>query len=335
MVLLVGLGGSVYLVGRSLEYQRYSGEVIEELMYFPSGRFLEVASMGYETLVADLLWLKGIQYYGEHHRTDKEYPLAEHIFATITDVDPEFIGAYRFGAFVLAEDVGSPVRGIDLLHKGLEYNRDSWELPFDLGFIYYIHFGNNQRAAHFFRLASHSPNAPPITRRFAAFAYSRAGRLDLAKSLWQEIYNSSDNRVMRESAEFNLKRIELREIAERLAASVVEYRREYGRPPHHLTDLVGAGLIGSVPRDPFGGSYFIDPETQEVLSTYLVKDEAERIKHSLERCIMQYYDRHKIYPASISKLKDEGLIAEIPRVAGARLRYDPTTGTVEYVYVWE
>jgi tetratricopeptide (TPR) repeat protein len=332
---LAGLAASVYILGDVLEYQRYSGEIVEELTYFPSGRFIKIASIGYETIGADLLWLKGIQYYGEHHKTDKEYLLAEHIFSTIVDIDPHFIGAYRFGAFVLAEDVGNPVLGIELLRKGMRYNRDSWELPFDLGFIYYIHFDNLKRAAHFFRLASRLEGAPPITQRFAAFAFSKAGRLDLARSLWQQIYESSDNPVMRESAVFNLKRIRLREILEALERMVDEYTLKYGRPPQDLKELVAEGLITTVPNDPFGGRYLLDPVTSGVLSTYLVQDQAEHSKRFLEQHLQRYYDRKATYPASISELKNEGFIAEVPSVAGARLLYDPVAGSVDYVYVWE
>jgi hypothetical protein len=335
VVLLVALAAAVYGLGRTLDHSRYSGEVIAELMYFPSGKFLDVASLGFETLGADMLWLKGIQYYGEHHKTDKEYLLAEHIFSTITDLDPGFIGAYRFGAFVLAEDVGNPVLGVQLLRKGMSFNQHSWELPFDLGFIYYVHLGIDDKAASFFRLASRLEGAPEVAKRFSAAAYTRAGRLDLGKSLWQEIYDSSDNPVIRESAEFNIKRIELREIAGVLEAAVEEYRRRHGRSPQYLQDLVREGLIRLLPGDPFGGEYFLDTDSVTVLSTHMVKEDAVRSKVFLEQQIRRYCGRHAHLPSSISVLKDEGLIAEIPRVAGARLRYDPQTGTVDYDFVWE
>ena len=83
--ILVAAGFFIYTLGVTLNYRRYSDDVVEEMMYFPSGSLLELASAGNETLIADFLWLRGIQYYGEHRRTDRSYPLAEHVFSTITE----------------------------------------------------------------------------------------------------------------------------------------------------------------------------------------------------------------------------------------------------------
>jgi hypothetical protein len=198
---LLAAGFLVYVLGTTLNYRRYSDDVVEELMYFPSGHLLEVASMGYETLIADLLWLKGIQYYGEHHRTDRSYPLAEHVFSTITDLDPHFLGAYRFGAFVLSQDVGQPAAGVDLIRKGMQRNPGRWQLPFDLGFLYFVEMDDQERAAHYFRFSSWQEDAPEIAKRFSAFAFRKAGKNAAAKALWEEIRRSSDNDVMKKTAE--------------------------------------------------------------------------------------------------------------------------------------
>jgi tetratricopeptide (TPR) repeat protein len=330
LVILAAAAAGIHSLGVKLNYQRYSGDVREELMYFPSGRLMEMASVGFRTLASDLLWLKGVQYYGEHRRSDMEYPLAEHIFSTITDLDPQFVGAYRFGAFVLAQDVGQPAAGIELLRKGMLNNPELWQLPFDLGFLYFNSVKDNAKAAHFFRFASRFKDSPDITRRFTAFAYRKAGRTDVALSLWQEIYESSANEVMRETAINAIKRIRLDQMREALGELVEEYGRRIGEPPADLGDLVEAGLAEAIPDDPFGGHYFLDRAAETVLSTTTVSEEAGHMTRYLRKALDRYFHRHGRYPASISALEDEGLVSKIPDVAGARLEYDPAAGTVEY-----
>ncbi len=325
---------AICMLGARLNHYRYSGDVIEELTYFPSGRLLHLADLGYDALVADLMWLKGVQYYGEHRKTDREYPLAEHVFSTITSLDPGFIGAYRFGAFVLAEDVGTPAGAVDLLRKGMRNNPERWEIPFDLGFLYFVVLDDNPKAAHYFRLASGFPNSPDITKRFTAFAYRKSGRVDLARALWEEIYRSSQNKMMRESAAFALKRIDLDDASELLGGLVGRFQDLTGRSPYNLEEIVRAGLMGEIPRDPFGGRYFLDPQTEKVLSTSRVATEAEGMKRYVERSIRRYRDMKGHLPQSLAELKTEGLIDEIPIVAGTEVRYDPVTGTVEYDLVW-
>lgn len=330
LVILIAAATGIYLLGVRLNYERYSGDVREELMYFPSGRLMEVASVGFQTLASDLLWLKGVQYYGEHRRSDREYLLAEHIFSTITDLDPRFVGAYRFGAFVLAQDVGQPAAGIELLRKGMRNNPELWQLPFDLGFLYFNSVKDNAKAAHFFRFASRFEDSPDIARRFSAFAYRKAGRTDVALSLWQEIYNSSTNEIMRQTALNAIKRITLDRTAEALTQLIEEYGRRTGRQPADLRDLVDQGLADTIPDDPFGGRYFLDEATGSVLSTTRVTEEAGHMTGYVQKALGRFFDRYRRYPASVTELEDEGLVSRIPHVAGAVMAYDPVAGTIEY-----
>jgi len=325
----------LYFLSNTLDRRRYTGDVIEELMYFPSGRILSTASLGYDAVIADYLWLRGIQYYGEHHRGDQEYYLANHIFSTITDLDPLFVGAYRFGAFVLAQDVGKPTAGAALLRKGLRNNPYRWELPFDLGFLYFVELDDNAKAARFFRFASRFEDSPEIAKRFSAFAYRKAGKSGIAKELWTEIHRSSSNAVMKESAEYALKNIRLEEVADTLTAMVRGLERTSGLAPKNLGDLNRAGLVVRIPPDPFGGHYFLDSETGKVLSSTRVSEQAERNKRYLDKLIQRYLDRHGRYPLALNDLVTEGELQQIPETEGAALVYDPLKGEVEYVFAWE
>jgi tetratricopeptide (TPR) repeat protein len=337
LIVLVASAASVYPLRQALQCRRYSNDVVEEMTYYPSGKLLKVADLGFSSLVADAMWLRGIQYYGQHRKTDRRYPLAEHIFSTITDVDPAFTGAYRFGAMVLSDEVGAPAVAVDLLRKGLRADAGSWEIPFDLGFIYFIALGEHEKAAHYFKLASRFAEAPEIAGRFAASAYRRAGRADLARALWQEIARSSSIKVMRETADYSLKAIDLETTLEALQRAVASYQASgsSGGLPTTLADLAGAGLVGPIPPDPFGGAYFLDQETGVVGSTTVSAREAERAVKQLQRQVRRYRDQTGDLPPSLAELKRQGLIADIPRVVGTEILYDPATGVVSFGVVWK
>ncbi len=329
-LLVILCAACIYLLSVHLDYLRYSNEVIEEMMYFPSGRFTRITSMGFQTVVADLLWLRGIQYYGAHRKTDKYYPLAEHIFQTIVDLDPHFLNAYRFGSFVLSQDMGQPDLAINLLKLGCRKNWWAWQPFFDLGFIYYIDLNQPLKAARYFNLSSRLPNAPEITRRFCAFAFRKAGRNQIAKRLWAEIYRSTSNKVMKQTALYVLKNIELDEALALIQDALEKYKSEYGSLPENVGDLVRTGYLVRLPEEPFGGYFFIDEASQSVVSSTRCRTEADRLVRFLKRKITQFESTEGYLPHSLSELKQMGYVDEIPNVAGIRLEYSPETGELRY-----
>jgi tetratricopeptide (TPR) repeat protein len=335
VLVLVASAAAIYFMRVGLDCRRYSGDVREELTYYPSGRLLKVADLGYSALVADALWLRGIQYYGEHRKADQRYPLAEHIFSTITNLDPDFIGAYRFGALVLSEDAGSVAGAVDLLRRGLRSNPEAWQIPFDLGFIYFVGLDDYSKAAHYFRLSSRLPDAPGIARQFSAFAYRRSGKPEVARALWEEMLESSSNGVTREMAENSIRKIDRETTIEVLSRAVDRFRSERERPPRDLAEVVAAGLVKAIPPDPLGGSFFLDTETGTVSSASKAKDEADLAVRRLQRMLTRYQESYGVFPQSLADLKTDGLIAEIPRVAGTKITYDPGLGRVAYHLVGE
>jgi tetratricopeptide (TPR) repeat protein len=235
---------------------------------------------------------------------------------------------------VLADDAGTPAGAVGLLRKGLRSNPGSWEIPFDLGFIYFITLDDYAKAAHYFRFAARQEDSPEIAKRFMAFAYRRAGRDDVARALWEEMYRSSSNRVVRDAAEFSIKKIDMDRTIREIAEAAERFRQAQGAFPRDVSDIVASGLMASIPGDPFGGSYFLDSGTESVSSTTKARDEAESASRSLERRVKRYAAAKGHYPQSLSELKQEGFIAEIPTVVGGQVTYDPATGRVGYDFAW-
>ena len=171
-----------------------------EVLYLPSGEFLDQASLGYRNLVADMLWIKTVQYYGGYRWGKNNLALFSHLIDVITDLDPQFIFAYIFGGLVIAEDLGAFEEGMAFIEKGLEHNPTEWWLLFELGFLNYVYARDYETATYYFRLASRMPGADEITKRFAAFVAAKAGHTDTSIAMWEELSRTSDNPYIQQMA---------------------------------------------------------------------------------------------------------------------------------------
>jgi hypothetical protein len=174
-----------------------------ELAYYPSGQALRPASLGHAETAADLAWLRAVQYYGEHRRTDVRFVQLEHVFNVLTSLAPGFEGPYVFGAFALAQEGHDFPAAQRLMLKGLAANPRSGRLAFEFGFLNFVRPGGRdlEQAAEWFERASRLPDAPPTAGRFAAFARQHAGDLAVALLLWDDVRRTSTNPLMREMAE--------------------------------------------------------------------------------------------------------------------------------------
>ena len=205
---LVGIFLMMGLVVSTIHVQDYAFRpYLYESLYLPSGDFISQLSLGYKQVVSDLVWFSAIQYYGDYRLDRHGLNYFKGLINIVVTLDPNFTFAYEFGAMVVSEDMGHFEEGIDILKHGMGNNPTSWELPFEIGFLYYLHQVNFDVAARYFDLASRMPSAPERARRFAAFVYWVAGQKESALKLWQEYAEYTDNPYLKQLAEGYVERL--------------------------------------------------------------------------------------------------------------------------------
>ena len=265
-VLIVWGFVGVYLLQLSLDRagdSRLREKAIAEMAYFPSGRFVRQAAIEYQGLAADLVWLRGIQYYGYHLMSDRKYEWLGHVFSILTSLDPRFTGAYHFGAITLAWDAAKPHEALDFLTTGMKANPMSWQVPFDAGFICYMVLRDYDRASTYFEVASKMPNAWFILARWAAIAKAKAGDFQTAREMWLDIFKSTENRKLKELVVRQLANLKLEEAIARLQEAVQKFREDKKRLPADseerpfYNELLGAGYIERIPDEPYGGRFYL------------------------------------------------------------------------------
>lgn len=260
--------------------------------YFPPSEVFQAISLGHDTLMADLIWLQVIQYYGETAESKRGSPYLYRFFDAITTLDPDFIHAYVFASFVMAdENKTQKAQAKALLKKGMALNPDDWNIPYQLGFMNYLYYKDYEEAAENFEVASRKPDAPTdYLQRLAANLLTKADpkkNCQTAKNLWGNAIKTAINKDTKLRSErhyielsmlcdlldlrekiqvFQSRQNQLREKIKLENEVLLKAAKKGQKPklkplptsqtaPSSLQDLVNVGLLPRIPKDFYGRDY--------------------------------------------------------------------------------
>jgi len=238
------------------------------LLYLPNGRFLKVASLGYPTFVADMIYLWSIQFYSGYGNRVDRFAYLEHIFGeVITGLDPRYVDPYLVGALILVVEKQDVESALALLDQGIAANPDDWLMPYEAGFWAYDTAHDFDRAAEYFRRTMEIPGAPASTRRLHAGMLNKKGDKVTSLLLWSGILEDADNDSVRTTAANHVHDLQIDVDVARLDELAVNFLGLRGRTPRGTGELVAAGLLQGVLLDPDGRPYVFDPVTGKASST--------------------------------------------------------------------
>jgi len=270
LILIMGL----HLLQLRLDEERTTITKFQRFMYLPQGEHLKIAVLGYQHVVADLLWIQVIQAMGERQVTEDAGHWIYRAVDVITTLDPKFVRVYEVGGIALATLVVHIDESNRILEKGIQHNPEVWTLPYLLGFNYYFELHDDAQAADYIAKASRLPKAPEYLASFATRLYVSAREPQVAIDFLAQMYEQTSDENIKRILERRLKEVVVERDLQLLEETISRYRERYKRAPERLEDLVGPGLLRSLPREPFGGRYLYDPQTQAVRSSEM----KERLK---------------------------------------------------------
>jgi hypothetical protein len=259
---------------QALRERRYPVAPVEEdALYITSGRALKLMTAGYNSLAADLYWIRTIQYYGRTKMktrdsaagsgpaTDTDYHLLYPLLDLTTTLDPRFNIAYRFGSIFLAEAYpggpGRPDLAIALLEKGIRERPDKWEYMQDIGFVHYWWTHDFQAASRWFERAAGVPGAPWFLRSMAATTLAEGGDRRSSRVLWEAIRQSAEIDWLRNEADRRLNQLLALDQIDALQQVVDAFARKTGSTVTDWAPLIRAGVIRGVPLDPSRSAPFV------------------------------------------------------------------------------
>jgi tetratricopeptide (TPR) repeat protein len=275
VVLVAGLAASAAL-SRWLDAHRtdHEKQFAESQLYLggPAAKRLTLAFNG---LAADWYWMRSLQYVGRkvvHYQDthNNQFVLSDlstldlRLLSSLLDVattlDPQFIPVYEYGAVILPEV--NPDQAIALLDKGIAANPASWRLHQHLGYIYWQR-GEYAKASEVYAAGARLSAAPPWMTAMSARLKADAGSRDAAREMYQRLYETSDDKTVKEMVVAHLMRLDSLEEREVITRGLNGFRTRFGRCPASWRELSpffnGARLrldtSSGTPVDPSGVAY--------------------------------------------------------------------------------
>jgi len=225
--------------------------------------FPTLKSVVSDVLYIQLCYLTGNDVFNkwkERHFTEDEYKTILYNVKVMTRLDPYYFDLYYFTGSYVPWRVKDKKEFLDevnsILEKGMNYI-DDWRLPFFIGFNYFYFLEDKVKGAQYLKKASGMEGAPYYLKLLVPRLYAQSGKYQLAVIETAQELKRAKNEVLKKQLEKRLKAlIYLRD----LNLALERYRKVYGKCPDSLDELLESRFINEIPKDPYGGKFYVDKE---------------------------------------------------------------------------
>jgi tetratricopeptide (TPR) repeat protein len=201
------------------------------------GKRLKGFSLGFEGLIADWYWMQSLQYIGDKVTKSQGdinlenlqplnprllYPLLDNA----TDLDPQFMTAYSYGAVVLPAI--NPEQAIKIAEKGIANNPQDWRLYQHLGYIYW-RLQNYEKAAEVYAEGAKIEGAPAFLQMMTAQMKNQGGSRDTARAIYEQMYRDAQDAQTKENAQLHLLKLDSLDERDAIQPALEEFRKRNNR----------------------------------------------------------------------------------------------------------
>lgn len=233
------------------------------IIYIPSGKYLKMATFGYSSLLADIIYIWAIQYYGNYAIPDR-FTYLTHIFSIISELDPRWVDPYEVGALIAFFDFQDVSLALKILDMGFAKNPDQWIFPLEAGHYAQLYKKDFVLARDYYKKTMAVKGAPDIAKRLYAEAAYKLSDLKTSWETWLEVYQTASDPQIKKIASNHLYEVKAAGDIAVLKSALEKYKERFGRNPAELGRLVRAGFLASLPQDLDGKDYLYDPQTGEI-----------------------------------------------------------------------
>lgn len=185
-----------------------AGEGTERIepIFFPRAEILRPALLGFTGLAADLTWIRTVQYFGGRAERREQFPQLYQLVDMVTSLDSHFLDAYVYGGLFLTIVKQYP-NAIAIYEKGIAAIPAAWQIPHDLGRLYFLELHDYKQALHWWEITDRLPDRPHYIPRFLIRLQAKTGHVETALELWQQMLQRSEKEAVREIARHEIRKL--------------------------------------------------------------------------------------------------------------------------------
>ncbi|MGA1846084.1 hypothetical protein [Deferribacter abyssi] len=237
--------------------------LFEKLGYTPQGKFYKIVLGEFRWFMGDYLSFKSIIYYGgkvdkisERKFHEVEFYNLYRTIETSIILNPYNEDAYYFAQGAFTWDIGK-IREVNALLKYvMKYRTWDFKIPFFLGFNYAYFLKDYKTAAYYYKKASEISGSALFTNLAARYFYE-GGETELGIAYLKTMIKITRKESIKKSYEVRLQALEAIYTIER---AIKRYKEKNKALPKDIDELVRKGFLREVPKDPYGGKFYIDKD---------------------------------------------------------------------------
>ncbi len=238
-----------------------SRPLFEKLGYTPHGKFYRAILGEFRWFMGDYLSFKSIIYYGGNVDKIKQgkfkdvefYNLFETIQTSIL-LNPYNEDAYYFAQAAFTWNIGHAKDVNRLLKYVAKYRTWDFLPPFFIGFNYAYFLKDYDKAAVYYKKASAISHSELFTNLAARYFYE-GGRTELGISYLKMMIKITRKKSVKKVYEIRLKALDA---IYKIEQAIKKYEHKYHKKPQSIKELLNAGFLDEIPKDPYGGKFYID-----------------------------------------------------------------------------
>ncbi len=238
--------------------------IYEKLGYIPTGKIMKIIAGEFRWFLGEYYTFKAITYYGDlgikalsgEKKVKIEYYNLYKIIETAIILNPYHEDSYYFAQAIFTWNIGRIKEVNSLLRYVFHYRTWDFKIPFFMGFNYSYFLKQYEKAAMYYKKAAEISGNPFFTD-LAIKCFYKSGRIELGISFLRYMIKHTKNNTLKETYEKRLKRLEAIQI---IKDAIMEYKRRFRTLPADINNLVTKGILEKIPKDPFGGKFYLDKE---------------------------------------------------------------------------
>ena len=235
--------------------------VAVKLGYVPSADVIRVSVGDHKLLVAHAAVVKVLVYFGSlvENLNKKiilppEYQNMYTTLQTAVKLDPYNNDAYYFAQAAFTWEVGRANEVNQMLEYGMKYRSWDFMLPYFAGFNAAYFLKQYEPAARYMQKAAEI-SGNPLMATLAARYYYESDNSNIGIDFLEMMEKGAKDEQVQKL--YRLRRTALMAVLH-IQSAVTQFRKQNGRLPGRLDELIEYGNLKRLPEDPYGGRFYLD-----------------------------------------------------------------------------